>query len=177
MSWWGLPSIRKRSLKVPGSISSALAITYLGLRSIRAHRSEAPLDAGREAGAAPAAQAGILDFLLDLLRRHVAKGLTKRLIPARPFITREVESLAISRNVFGQRLLDRHVYLHSSKRLSIFGRIEIPMKIVVQDHGRRLFARSQTNDGQQSEPVVGRGFPEPDPQMPGQVLAHRGRNP
>ncbi len=53
-----------------------------------------------------------------------------------------------------------------------FGRIEISMKIVVQDQGRRLFARPQTHDRQQGEPVVRRGFPEPDPQASGQVLAH-----
>ena len=111
---------------MPGSISSALAITYLGRGASAPIGVKLHLTPGREAGAAAAAQAGILDFLLNLLRRHVAKGLTEPLIPARTLITREVESLAIGRNVFGQRLLDRHVYLHSSKRLSILAGSRFP---------------------------------------------------
>ena len=47
------------SLQVPGSDSSALTTRYFGLGL--SLRDEAPLHAGREARAAAAAQAGVLD--------------------------------------------------------------------------------------------------------------------
>ena len=55
----GLAIISGMSLQVPGSDSSALTTRYFGLRVVL--RDEAPLHAGREAGAAAAAQAGVLD--------------------------------------------------------------------------------------------------------------------
>ena len=56
------------SLQVPGSPSSALITRYCGLRPAGgALRDEAPLHAGREARAAAAAQAGVLDQLDQLV--------------------------------------------------------------------------------------------------------------
>ena len=60
----GSISIISRSLKVPGSDSSALTATYFAPGDFG---DEAPLDAGRKARAAAAAQPGRLD-LLDHLR-------------------------------------------------------------------------------------------------------------
>ena len=57
-----------RSAKVALSPSSALQTMYLRSRRRIEHR--LPLDAGREAGAAAAAQAGLGDLLDDVGRRH-----------------------------------------------------------------------------------------------------------
>src|SRR6185437_10405860 len=91
----------------------------LGSRSIGGHRSKAPLESGRKTGASAAAQTGILDFLLNFLRRHVAKSFAKRLITAHTLVTFAVESPAIRWDIFGERLLPSHIYLHASRRLSI----------------------------------------------------------
>ena len=65
----GSAIISGMSLQVPGSPSSALTTRYCGLAPVPwALRDEAPLHAGREAGAAAAAQAGVLDQLDQLVR-------------------------------------------------------------------------------------------------------------
>ena len=64
----GSPSMIMRSAKVPLSPSSALQTMYLRSAGRIEHR--LPLDAGREAGAAAAAQAGLGDLLDDVGRRH-----------------------------------------------------------------------------------------------------------
>ena len=51
---------RTRSLNVPGSISSVLAITYLGNRAFS--RNARPFQACRKTGTAPPAQPGILNL-------------------------------------------------------------------------------------------------------------------
>ena len=77
----------------------------LGSRSIGAHGSKAPLQSGGETGAAAAAQAGVLDFLLNFLGVMSRKALRSALISAGMLVALEVESLAIRRDVFGERLL------------------------------------------------------------------------
>ena len=81
----GLAIISGMSLQVPGSDSSALTTRY-GLRVVL--RDEAPLHAGREAGAAPAAQAGVLDLLDDGVGLH-AERLLQRAVAAADLVGRE----------------------------------------------------------------------------------------
>ena len=64
----GSPSMSMRSANVPLSPSSALQTMYFCSPRRIVHR--LPLDAGREAGAAAAAQAGLRHFFDDLGRRH-----------------------------------------------------------------------------------------------------------
>ena len=75
-----------RSAKVPLSPSSALQTMYFWSRCVVEHG--LPLDAGREAGAAAAAQAGLGDFLDDLGRRH-RQGLAQALQPVMRFVVVE----------------------------------------------------------------------------------------
>ena len=60
INWCGTSSISGRSLQVPGSLSSALHKMYLGFARFLGH--EAPFHAGREAGAAAAAQVRFFHF-------------------------------------------------------------------------------------------------------------------
>ena len=71
-SWCGSPSISRRSLNVPGSISSALHDEVLRMGRVRPHRHEAPLLTGGEAGAAAAAQARSLTRACTSCGRQVA---------------------------------------------------------------------------------------------------------
>ena len=64
----GSPSMIMRSAKVPLSPSSALQTMYFAVAGRIEHR--LPLDAGREARAAAAAQARFGDLLDDVGRRH-----------------------------------------------------------------------------------------------------------
>jgi len=78
-------------LQVPGSDSSALQITYLGLRRILRH--ERPLQASREACSAAAAQAGFLDLVNNRFRGHLLQRFIQRLI--RPVLQRHVNLVGI----------------------------------------------------------------------------------
>ena len=98
----------------------------LGPGSIGTHRSKAPFEPGGEAGAATAAQARVLNFLLYFLRRHLVQGLAEALISTRMLIALEAESLAIRRYCLGKWSFRRHRYLHSSRIPSIFAASRLP---------------------------------------------------
>jgi len=76
--WCGSISISGRSLHVPGSDSSALQITYFGFGESLGH--ERPLHAVGKARAAAPAQARLLHFINDRLRRHFLQRLFQRAI-------------------------------------------------------------------------------------------------
>ena len=78
----GCGSSRKRSLKLPGSISSALQTTYLGCGASGAERHGAPLAAGGVAGAAAAAQAGVGDGLRDVARGSSSRSARREALVA-----------------------------------------------------------------------------------------------
>ena len=67
----------RRSLQVPGSLSSPLHRTYFGLARLLGH--ERPLHAGRKARAAASAQIGGLHLSDDAIRAHF-EGLSCRLV-------------------------------------------------------------------------------------------------
>ena len=71
MSANGSPSMSMRSAKVPLSPSSALQTMYFWSAGCVEHG--APLDAGREPGAAAAAQAGVDHLLDDRRGRHLER--------------------------------------------------------------------------------------------------------
>ena len=81
----GFFCISRRSLKVPGSDSSALQQRYL---SIVALGDEAGLLAHREAGAAAAAQARLLELVEHRLRGHLEQRLAQRAVAAEPLVDR-----------------------------------------------------------------------------------------
>ena len=112
-----------------------------------AGRAEAPLDAGREAGAAPAQQAGALDLLGDLGRRHLVQRLGQRRVAAGLAVA--VERVAVGQVPAGRDDL-RDLALAVVGR----GRVEIrhdrpPRRLVVAGQPHRL------------DVAVGRGHARP----------------
>ena len=87
----GVPSSRLRSMKAPGSPSSALQTRYFGEPVGLA--AEAPLDPGQEARAAAPAQAGLADLVDDLLRGHLRQGLGRRRVAVARDVVLEVDGV------------------------------------------------------------------------------------
>ena len=87
-----------RSLNVPGSPSSELQTRYFSPGILLRH--EAPLEAGRKARAAAAAQRRLLDFGDDLLGRDLlGEDLLQRLVAAARLVVVRGASCAPSRPV------------------------------------------------------------------------------
>ena len=98
----GLNISRSRSLQVPGSPSSELQTRYFGAGELARH--EAPLQPGRKAGAAAAAQARCLDLGDHLLRRHadafaLRQDLAQRLVAAARLVVLEAPVRAVEAGV------------------------------------------------------------------------------
>ena len=74
---WGLPSSTARSIKAPGSPSSALQMTYLTSPSALA--AALPLAPGGETGPAPPSQPRLLDGIHDLVGLHLKSALISAL--------------------------------------------------------------------------------------------------
>ena len=79
-------------------------------------RHETPLDPGREAGTAPAAQVRILDQFDDLFRRHRCQRLARAGIAAAGLVSVDVDDLAaVLPDAFGERLVHQIAGTYSNR--------------------------------------------------------------
>ena len=95
---WGSPSRTDRSMKAPGSPSSALQTTYL--TSLFCLAAKDHFEPGGEARAAAAAQPGVGDLLDDRLGGHLEERLAQRLVAAGGLVV--LDGLGIDRAAVAQ---------------------------------------------------------------------------
>ena len=172
INWCGSFSISRRSLQVPGSLSSAFTTMYFGLGEVRGTKLH--FMPGGKARAAASAQVRDLHFLDDLLRLH----------PERPSRTpcsrrspdryrcdaefgrpkRRVSTLTSSglRFVIQHRLLDLPQAVEQPVQ---FLRRHVVVEIVIHLHRRRPRARADALHFFERNLPVGRDFLVPDAQL------------
>ena len=177
INWCGSPSISNRSLKVPGSISSALATRYFGCGA-SFPGNKGPLQPRWETGAAAASQVRMSSPL-----RMTASGvmpsqrLAQRLIAASPLVGIAVQAASVGSHVSGERFLQVAIHLYRSRIRSIFSGSRSRCSVVVDHHDRRMVARAEADDRKQRETPVGGGFAGLDAKPFGSMAARCSVNP
>ena len=149
MSWCGSPSSSRRSLNVPGSISSALTTRYFGRGASSPIGTKLHFSAGGEARPA-AARAGSssLTSSLHLCGRHAVERLAQARVAARAARTRRRSSGSPSGRmllVSGRSIGCAH-YGSSARMLVDLLRRQVAVQVVVDHHRRRAVAGAQAGD-------------------------------
>ena len=125
-------------MKVPGSISSALAITYLGWGASAPIGIKLHLSPVGKPGAAAAAQARCLNFFLTFCGA-IVQGLAEALIAARTLILLQARALGHpARYCLVSGLSVAMVTCTSCRIPSIFAGIKIHVKFVIDHHRWRV---------------------------------------
>ena len=163
ISWCGSPS--SSSAVLEGARLHLVGVARPGTSDAArpvADRHEAPLHAGGEAGAAAAAQVGVLDQLLHVLRASAScSALRSRLVAARVARTPpDPAARALGRMccVSGRSMTGMSSYWYRSRMRVELLRRRGRVQVLVDHHRRAQVAGAEADDRQQREAVVGGGL-------------------
>ena len=133
----------------------------------RVFRDQGPLEAGREACAAAAAQIGVLDLFDDRVRCEIAQRLAERLVAARALVRGAVRR----RGPWPDVLCERRFHglgIPLQNAIDLRG-FEIVVEVVVDHHDGRVIASAEADNRQQGETAVSGTFAGADPEAFGDV--------